>query len=232
MIIGILQCDDVTAQLQVHHGNYPQMFTQLFEALEEDIHFKVYRVIEGEYPQSIHECDAYITTGSRFGVNDVQDWIVKLERFVIELYQSQKKLVGICFGHQLIAKALGGVVEKSSKGWGVGVSTIKVQRQQQWMDRSQNEISLVVSHQDQVMQLPIDSQVLASSEFCPFYMIQINEHFLGIQGHPEFSKRYSYDLMQARRGRIPHERIEAGIESLDLRVDDKLVTRWLINFLK
>lgn len=232
MIIGILQCDDVTEALQLHHGNYPQMFTQLFEALEEDIQFKVYRVIEGEYPQSINECDAYITTGSRFGVNDVHEWIKALEDFVIELYQSNKKLVGICFGHQMIAKALGGVVEKSSKGWGVGVSTTRVQRQQQWMGQGQDEISLVVSHQDQVMQLPTDSQVLASSEFCPFYMIQINEHFLGIQGHPEFSKRYSYDLMQARRSRIPHQRIEAGIESLDLRVDDKLVTRWLINFLK
>ncbi len=232
MIIGILQCDDVAEELRVRHGNYPRMFTQLFEALEEDIHFKVYRVTEGDYPESIHECDAYITTGSRFGVNDVHEWIKALEDFVIKLHQSQKKLIGICFGHQMIAKALGGVVEKSPKGWGVGISNIRVQRKQRWMELDQDEISLVVSHQDQVKQLPEGSQILASSGFCPFYMIQINEHFLGIQGHPEFSKRYSYDLMQARRDRIPHECIEAGIDSLAMDVDDRLVARWLINFLK
>ncbi|AQS36463.1 GMP synthase family protein [Shewanella psychrophila] len=232
MIIGILQCDDVTEELQVRHGNYPQMFTQLFEAIEEDIQFNVYRVIEGEYPKSIHECDGYITTGSRFGVNDVHEWIKDLEDFVLTLHQSKKKLIGICFGHQMIAKALGGVVELSPKGWGVGVNTSKVQRQQHWMEQDKDNISLVVSHQEQVMQLPEGSQILASSEFCPFYMIQINEHFLGIQGHPEFSKTYSYDLMQARRKRIPLQCIEAGIDSLTMAVDDKLVTRWLINFLK
>lgn len=232
MIIGILQCDDVADTLRPKHGNYPQMFTQLFEALGEDIQCNVYRVIEGQYPSTLDECDAYITTGSRFGVNDVQDWIETLEHFVIELYRANKKLIGICFGHQLMAKALGGVVEKSSKGWGVGVNTTQVQRQQRWMGQGQDEISLVVSHQDQVVQLPADSQILASSEFCPFYMIQINEHFLGIQGHPEFSKDYSYDLMLARRARIPGRCIAAGIDSLALQTDDKLVTRWLINFLR
>ncbi|BAJ02448.1 GMP synthase [Shewanella violacea] len=232
MIIGILQCDDVTEELQQSYGNYPQMFTQLFAALEKDLKFNVYCVTEGQYPLSIHECDAYILTGSRFGVNDVHEWISKLEGFVLELYQANKKLIGICFGHQMIVKALGGVVETSSKGWGLGVSTTQVKVVQQWMHQGQNEISLVVSHQDQVKLLPQGSKILASSDFCPFYMIQINGHFLGIQGHPEFSKDYSYDFMQAKRASIPRKCIQAGIASLASNIDDRLVARWLINFIK
>ncbi|WP_076409693.1 GMP synthase [Shewanella sp. UCD-KL12] len=232
MNIGILQCDDVTEALQDKHGNYPEMFARLFNSVEEHLEFSTYRVIDGEFPESIDICDAYITTGSRYGANDSYEWIQELQTFICQLHHARKKLIGICFGHQMMAKALGGTVEKSSKGWGVGINTSRVTHTEEWMERGHNEISLVVSHQDQVKQLPPGAVILAASEFCPHYMMQINQHFIGIQGHPEFSKLYSKDLMNARRDRIPHERIESGIESLSLSVDDKLVTQWLINFLK
>lgn len=232
MNIGILQCDDVTEALREKHGNYPEMFARLFKSIEIDLEFNVYRVIDGEFPKSIDDCDAYITTGSRYGVNDTDEWIHDLQQFICQLHHFRKKLIGICFGHQMMVKALGGVVEKSDKGWGVGIHISRITHIQNWMEQGRNEISLVVSHQDQVKLLPPEAIVLAGSEFCPYYMIQINQHFIGIQGHPEFSKTYSKDLMHVRRDRIPHEQIESGIASLSLPLDDKLVTRWLINFIK
>ncbi|MCL1050152.1 GMP synthase [Shewanella abyssi] len=236
MKIGILQCDDVSNALQAKHGNYPQMFTRLFEDFIEDfgtqLTFAVYRVIDGIYPKSVDECDAYITTGSRYGVNDDEAWLLQLQHFIAELYTVKKKFIGICFGHQMMVKALGGKVVKSPKGWGVGVATSTITQHKPWMDNAVAAVSLLVNHQDQVSQLPADTEIIAASDFCPFYMVQINSHFLGIQGHPEFSKRYSEDLMNARRDRIPHQRVEIGIESLSLPVDGKLVTRWIVNFLQ
>ncbi len=231
MRVGILQCDDVTHVLQAQHGNYPMMFTRLFEDFGPELTFSVYRVIDGIYPKAVDECDAYITTGSRYGVNDDEAWVHQFKDYIAKLYVSKKKLIGICFGHQMMVKALGGKVIKSPKGWGVGVATSQILQSKPWMDKTTTAISLVVSHQDQVSELPDDTQIIAASDFCPFYMLQINNHFLGVQGHPEFSKHYSKDLMNARRDRIPHQRVETGIESLSLAVDDTLVTRWIVNFL-
>ncbi|ABZ78412.1 GMP synthase - glutamine amidotransferase domain [Shewanella halifaxensis HAW-EB4] len=231
MILGILQCDDVRPELQAKYGNYPQMFISLFESVGVTIQFKVYRVIDGQYPESIDRCDAYITTGSRFGVNDDADWIRRFEQFVVELYLANKRFIGICFGHQMMAKALGGQIKPSEKGWGIGVNKAQIVLPQAWMSADLNEISLVVSHQEQVVKLPEDAVILAGSEFCPFYMMQIKQHFLGIQGHPEFSKEYVRALMDARRDCIPAQQITAGIESLSMPVDAALVSRWLVNFL-
>ena len=235
MKIGLLQCDSVIDSLQGKHGNYPAMFEELFNRLDDAIELTVFNVIEGEYPADIHAFDGYVTTGSRFGAEDKEPWIADLIHFVQELYQAKIKLVGICFGHQIIAKALGGQVVKSDKGWGVGVSVNEVVNdpsQQAWMQPAKTEMKLIVSHQDQVVQLPEDSQVLAASEFCPAYMYRVGECFLCVQGHPEFSKSYSNDLMESRRDRIPHDVIEAGQASLEQDIDDELMTQWMINFLK
>ena len=231
MKIGILQCDDVTETLQAKHGNYPLMFTRLLERIDPQLVFTVFRVIDGDYPDSVDDCDAYITTGSRCGVNDDEDWVIQFAHFVAKLYASKKKLIGICFGHQMMVKALGGKVVKSDKGWGIGVAVSRIIERKSWMDESVAEISLIVSHQDQVVELPAHTDVIAASDFCPFYMIQISDHFLGIQGHPEFSKTFSQDLMNARRDRIPHQRIDTGEASLVYPIDDTLITRWLVNFL-
>lgn len=232
MIIGILQCDDVLEQLQPEFGNYPQMFEQLLRQVRDDLEFRVYDVRKGEYPADLDECDGYITTGSRHGVNDGLAWVDELENFVRRLHQAGKKYVGICFGHQLLAKALGGRVERSERGWGCGVSFNQITQQQNWMEPFQPELDLVVSHQDQVTLLPEGSQVLAASQFCPYYMIQIGENMLGIQGHPEFSRAYSGALTNTRRDRIPPNRVREALHSLDAEVDDLTATQWIINFLE
>jgi len=232
MVIGILQCDDVRETLKEKHGNYPQMFISLFRSVDTKIAFNVYRVTEGIYPESIGECDAYITTGSRYSVNDGDLWIAKFQDFITELYHTKKKFVGICFGHQMMAKALGGEVVTSPKGWGIGVMTTRIKHRPAWMKMDVQQLDLLVSHRDQVTKMPKGSVLIAASEFCPYYMLQINEHFLGIQGHPEFSKSYAKDLMMARRGTIPPQRIKLGLESLTLAVDDELVSRMLLSFMR
>ena len=232
MKIGILQCDDVLEQLQPEFGNYPQMFQQLLDQVADDLSYQTYDVRIGQYPEDINECDGYITTGSRYGVNDGLAWVDRLEEFVRELYKAGKPFVGICFGHQLLAKALGGEVEKSPKGWGAGVSFNEVKEQKSWMQPEQTALDLVVSHQDQICALPEGAEILAASQFCPQYMIQVGQHMLGVQGHPEFSRAYSAALTDTRRDRIPPNRVREAFNSLKAEVDDLTATRWIVNFIR
>jgi GMP synthase-like glutamine amidotransferase len=230
MKIGILQCDDVMDELQPEFGNYPQMFATQLAEVAPDWQFVTYRVIDGELPASVDACDGYITTGSRYGVNDGDAWIATLEAFVAELAQAGKKFVGICFGHQLLANVLQGRAEKSERGWGVGVSFNQIDVKKPWMEPYQASMDLVVSHKDQVTQLPPGAEVLASSQFCPNYMLQYGNQMMTVQGHPEFSKAYSAALIAKRAGVIPAPRCREALASLNAEVDSRLMMRWIINF--
>lgn len=231
MRIGLLQCDEVLEDLQPEFGTYPEMFAGLFEHVSKDIDWVIYNALEGELPDDIDACDGYITTGSRYGVNDGDEWIDRLQAFIATLVSADKKLVGICFGHQLIAKTLGGTVARSPKGWGVGVSINQIKQQKSWINPPQDSINLIVSHQDQVLNLPENTEVIATSHFCPFYLLQYSPNLISIQGHPEFSKAYSRELIYRRRDQMPEEIVRNGQASLNTRVDDLIMATWIVNFL-
>ena len=232
MRIGILQCDDVMSSLQPLYGNYPQMFAEQLRAQLPACELPVYRVLDGELPGSHDECDAWLITGSRFGVNDGLPWIDALCGFVRTLWEHQRPLIGICFGHQLMARALGGTVRQSERGWGVGLSFNQVIERKDWMQPFQAHLDLLVSHQDQVVILPPQAQVLATSEFCPYYLIQYGDCFLSVQGHPEFCKDYCRDLMNLREGVLPPARLRAGRASLSADADSNLMMAWIVRFLQ
>lgn len=232
MLIGLLQCDDVAPELCAAHGNYPAMFEALFQRVEPTLEFRVWRCLDGEIPEELEAVDAWMTTGSKFGVNDGLPWIAALEAFVRDLWAADKPLVGICFGHQLMAKALGGEVAKSDRGWGVGLSFNRVTERTDWMVPWQPGLDLLVSHQDQVARRPPGARVLGGSDFCPRYLMQVGEHFLGVQGHPEFTKAYSRDLMALRAESIGHDRVRQGRASLSAVVDATLMVRWILAFVR
>lgn len=234
MKIGILQCDRVREVLREQgFADYPEVFIERFRAVDPTLEFQVYRCMDGELPGAVDECDGYVSTGSRFSVLDEDQWIRNLEAFAARLIEAKIPYIGICFGHQLLAKALGGKVARAEAGWGVGVSRNRIEGPQWWMgDEPLTDVNLIVSHQDQVVELPEGMRSIGGSDFCPIYFCKIDDHALTIQGHPEFSRDYSRALMEMRRGVIDSEVIEAGIDSLALRVDDHEVFRWMVRFLK
>lgn len=232
MNLGILKCDRVSDVFVAEHGQYPEMFATLLRPADSTIEFTVFDAEHGELPTDIHAVDAYLITGSRHGVNDGYAWISQLEEFIRLLYDSQKKVIGICFGHQLIAKALGGKVIKSPDGWGVGMSQNQMILHKTWMNPFQQQINLLVSHQDQVIELPAGAEVLSTSDFCPYYMLQIGAHFFTIQGHPEFTKAYSKALILSREDSLGEKECALGIKSLAVPENDALIARWIMNFLK
>ena len=128
MHIGILKTDAVRPEWVDEFGEYPDMFQRLVLAANSDVSFSVWDVEEGvrPTPAEIDAVDGFIITGSKSSAYDDKEWIRDLERLVQELHARRKKMVGICFGHQVIARALGGTVAKSDKGWGVGVNVYNV----------------------------------------------------------------------------------------------------------
>lgn len=234
MKIGILQCDSVLAEYQAEFGDYPQMLIKMFEAVADELSFKlvfqVYNIIDNEYPEDLDECDVYITTGSKYSVYDELPWIDSLKQFIRDLAINRKKLVGICFGHQLIADALGGKTKPSAKGWGLGLSRNKIVAYKTWMVPHIDELKIIVSHKDQVAILPRGYELLATSDFCPHFMYQIGSHIMSIQGHPEFLPAYSKTLMMHRRKILGESVYQAGLSSLHLVPDNRIFTYWVLNF--
>jgi len=141
-------------------------------------------------------------------------------------------MVGICFGHQLIAQALGGKVVKSENGWGVGIYSNKIIAGRDYIPSEQREFDLVASHQDQVVRLPEGGETIAGSDFCPIYMMSIGSHVFSVQGHPEFGKGYARAAMNIKMDILGKSVLNAGLSSLSRTTDASELANWIVNFLK
>jgi GMP synthase-like glutamine amidotransferase len=202
------------------------MFRRLF-AGHDDVDVVTYDSINGELPSDPAECDAWLTTGSRHSVNEDEEWIRDLEEFVRQVAAVRVPFIGICFGHQLLAKAMGGTVVKSEMGWGVGVKEVEV-RPDLGLGESYR---VLTSHQDQVEVLPPGGETLGWNEHCPVSMLGVGRTMIGIQGHPEFDAAYSGALMESRRGKvIPRETVDAGLATLDESPDKGRLADWILRF--
>ncbi len=232
MRLGILKTDTVRDDLVDEFGEYPDMFRKLLGDSDPGLEFVVYDVENGEYPADIDEVDGYLMTGSKSSVYEDKDWIHRLSDFVRDLHARRKKLVGICFGHQMVAHALGGVTEKSEKGWGVGAHDALFHRLPDGHDGEDPEFVLLISHQDQVIEIAPGTEVLAGSELCKNAVCQVGEHILTFQGHPEFVKAYSENLLNIRREMIGDENYHSGMASLSRDLDRERVADWLVQFLR
>ena len=154
MIVGVLQADSVLAQFQEKHGNYPEMFRRTLGRVDPGVEFKDYNVELGEYPSNLDDCDGYVITGSKKSVYDDEPWIQHLSDFVRALHDRRKKMVGICFGHQMVAHVLGGKTEPARQGWGVGIHQYQIITKHDFMRPGADEFGLLASHKDQVTELP------------------------------------------------------------------------------
>lgn len=230
--LGILQTDSVLDDLQPRFGDYPSMFEQLFRAEDPAVTLTTYDV-QRALPETL-TCDAYLITGCKLSVYDDLDWIRDLADFVGRAIADKRKILGICFGHQLIAHFFGGYVAPAPVGWAVGVQTSDLIKTHPWMEVSgkpPEQLRLVSSHKDQVERLPEGAEVFARSDFCPISGFTLGDDVLTIQGHPELSTDYSEALMGVRRELLGEQVYQTGMDSLQLQTDEKLFTQWMLAFL-
>ncbi len=226
MKLAILETGRPPGDLAERFGDYPAMFARL---LGPQFELEPFDIAAGELPTDPARHEAYLVTGSPAGVYDPLPWIVTLKDFIREA--TDRKMVGICFGHQIMAEALGGQVEKSDKGWGTGLHRYEIVRSEPWMGAKVAEIAAPASHQDQVVVQPPGTQVVATSGFTPYAALAwADRPAISFQFHPEFAPDFAKALIAERHDAVPEP--DAAIASLDLPNDNARVGAWIRQFLK
>ncbi|MCP4767639.1 MAG: type 1 glutamine amidotransferase [Gammaproteobacteria bacterium] len=233
MKIGILEAGLLRDELTDRFDPYPVMFERFLGLAGRDLEFAAYSAVRGEMPASIFDCDGWLISGSRYGVYDQLEWMFPLQDFIRQLAHERVPLVGVCFGHQIIAEALGGEVVKSDKGWGVGVQRYYIDQRQFWMRDQPLSIGLYAYHQDQVVTCPESATVFSSSKFCPFAGLSYGESIISVQAHPEFEEAYERALLELFGGSvIPAGVAQAALAEMDagVRADTQLLADWFAEF--
>ncbi len=231
MKLALLKCDTVVPDLLPINGDYDTQFTHAFHSVSLEVTLDSYNVVAQEYPTDYMQYDAFIISGAAASSYDDLPWIHQLEEYIQVLYAKKRVLIGICFGHQLIAQALGGTVAQSEKGWGVGSQSVTLHSIEKWMSPKANTFAIPLSHRDQVLTLPQDAVCVGSNDFCHQSVFTM-PNVLCFQGHPEYSIAYATALYNRRKQSIGTERTEAGIESLNAQHDNLLVLSWILEYIR
>ncbi|CAM3095908.1 glutamine amidotransferase-related protein [Vibrio rarus] len=229
MKIGILTCGHVDAPLSDGYGQYADMIEGTLFEVNNGFTFHNYDATLGELPD-LDECHGFIITGSVNNAYDNHPWILQLMQWIVSCEVRRRPLVGICFGHQLIARALGGMVQKSDKGWGLGSYEVQITAQKRWMNLSVERVRLLVSHQDQVTTVPKGVKVIASNDFCPNFMLAKDNHILTVQGHPEFAVDFTSKLVEKRKHLITPLHYQQAFIDLATPQDSALILHWIDSF--
>jgi GMP synthase-like glutamine amidotransferase len=225
--IGLLLVGHIDAGSLHIGGDYPELYADLLEP--HDIQLTTYRCDEGELPESLSEQDGYICSPSRLSVYDDHQWLRDVEQLLRDMVASETPYVGICFGHQLMAQALGATVQKADVGWGIGAKHYEVVEPQPWMD-STADIVLAASHQDQVMKLPDGARLMARAPYCPIGGMLIGERAWTLQVHPEFSPALADSLLATRLALFGEEAAEAARVTLKEPLQQNRIAGWMSRF--
>ena len=230
MIINVLLCDTFPGRLPDDIPSYMTMHERLFGEVVDDVQFKVYMAMEGELPDDFHADEMYLVPGCMNSAYEPLPWIEVLQAWIREAYTRKMFLVGICFGHQVIARALGGTVEHYSGGWGAGVRESTVLDPLLLEAFPSGKMHLLYNHHDQVMTLPpVDAITLATSDFCHHEAMRIGDHVFTFQGHPEYTPYYMkfyLDHLAADQDPVIREHALHSLEAMTPQGVD--VARWLV----
>ena len=229
----ILQAGENNPKMKASVPGYEALFRAMFERADTSLEF--FKVFEDKFPQNLEEWDAFLITGSAAGVYDAHSWIPKLMDLIKAIYALDKPLIGLCFGHQIIAEALGGKAIKSDKGWGLGSRYMPTSSEGIAPLKEVNHgkgFSLLYVHQDQVTELPQGAELLAGDEFCPIGAYSIGDKVLSFQGHPEFTGEVLEAIMDFREENMGSETVKKAQTSLAEPQDSASITDTIVAFIR
>jgi GMP synthase (glutamine-hydrolysing) len=235
MLIGILEAGRPAPALAKEFGTYAEMSAHLVDD-GDDMTFRNYWLPDGEFPLSVKDCDAWLITGSRDSVLAELPWMLRLEGFLREAQSIGRRVVGICFGHQILAKALGGEVIEASNGWQLGLKNYDLIARPDWLKDTPERLRLNAIHQDQVLRAPPGATVLAAALGCPIAALAYGDWAVSFQAHPEFSLSFEKALLSAYVGLSLPENVGnaalAGLDKVDAATDSSALAQGLRRFLR
>ena len=230
MHIGILVTNTDKSDFAKARPSDGEKFRALLQPLRPDWQFTAVMVRDGEFPKSIHDFDGYVITGSPASANGGEAWIDRLMSFIRELDAALVPTIGICFGHQAIARALGGRVGKNPEGWGFGISPTHFTVHESWMQPSQETLNLYAAHTEQVIVLPTNAETLGGSAFCPVGSYKVGNHIFTTEYHPEMTPEFITDLSYEIEKSIGNPIAERAREQFKTAADGRIFAQWMAQF--
>jgi len=194
--------------------------------------WQVLPVTQGELPPDARSFDGYVITGSPASVNGPQAWLAPLLQFIRELHAQRVPTVGVCFGHQAMARALGGEVGPNPQGWSLGVGRTALAQTRPWMQPALPYFRLYAAHNEQVLRLPPGAVLLGGDAYCPVGAFEVAEHFLATEYHPELDHRFMTALIDHLADQLPAEVTERARQQIELPVDAAVFLEWMVRFLE
>jgi len=231
--LGILQTNhDKSVEVGDAFPDDAHRFRDLFDLQEDQFQYRIYMTIGGEVPQDLDEQDAYMITGSPLSVLDKHIFTDDLMDFIRRCDAAKKPLMGACFGHQAIALALGGKVEKSPSGYNVGIENTHFHTRRPWMAPQQDHLPMYVFHEDQVTDLPEGCDLLGSSNRCPNASFAKGDHIFTTQAHPEFTAEFMSCVLRYTEDKMDPKEAKAAWDSLNRTQEGAVYASWCTKFFK
>lgn len=231
--LGILQTNhDRSVEVGDAFPDDAHRFRDLFDAQEDRFTYRIYMTIGGEVPEDLDEQDAFLITGSPLSVLDPHIFTGDLMDFIRRCDAAQKPLIGACFGHQAIALALGGKVERAPAGYNVGIEETRFHAPRVWMAPQQDRLPMYVFHEDAVTELPEGCDLIGSSDGCKIASFAKDDHIFTTQAHPEFSPAFMDCVLRFTEDKLAPEVARAAWASLETQARGALFGQWCTNFIK
>jgi GMP synthase-like glutamine amidotransferase len=230
--IGILVTNTDRSAFAAAHPHDGEKFTTLMKAVRPHWKYKAYDCTQGVFPATANECDGYIIGGSPASVNDDDPWIATLLELIRTLHIARVPTVGCCFGHQAIAKALGGTVGRNPVGWGFGISPTWFKEQFEWMQPHADVLHLYAAHGEQVLDVPADTRVIGGNDFCPTASLLVGDHFLTTEYHPEMTKDFFIGLTHAFEKYIGSDVAQSARRAAERPAEGVHFAEWMARFLE
>lgn len=231
--IAVLLTNDDNSAFAAHYPNDGQKVIQLLQPLRSNWSFEVVSVKDGELPANPHVFDGYVITGSPASVNDDGlPWLERLFSFIRELDAVRRPLVGLCFGHQAVARALGGQVARHAEGWGLGTAPTHWTQLGPWMTPGKAVTTLMAAHNEQVTQMPRGAVCMGGNDFCAIGSMLIGQHTWTTQFHPEMPLEFIQALLDHLAEKLDESTIARAHASLTQPADDSLFGQWMVQFLE